>query len=68
MERRFLAEHEDAYRRIQAAIAGDGRGLMRLIASRRRPPEAGIPTLAVPPRGPLPLRGGAEAPLDFSED
>jgi|GEM_PF-6824628 len=32
---------------------------------RRRPPEAGLPQPAVPPKGPLPLQGGAEAPLDF---
>lgn len=32
---------------------------------KRKPPEAGLPVPAVPPRGPLPLQGGAEAPLDF---
>ncbi len=32
---------------------------------RRKPPEAGIPVPAVPPAGPLPKLGGAEAPLDF---
>lgn len=31
----------------------------------RRPPEAGLPVPAIPPKGPLPLQGGAEAPLDF---
>lgn len=31
----------------------------------RRPPEAGLPVPAVPPRGPLPMQGGAAAPLDF---
>lgn len=35
--------------------------------SRRKPPGAGLPMPAVPPKGPLPLQGGAEAPLDFSE-
>ena len=34
---------------------------------RRKPPEAGIAVPALPPKGPLPLEGGAEAPLDFSE-
>ena len=34
---------------------------------RRKPPEAGIPVPAVPPRGPLPLQGGAEAPLEFDD-
>ena len=32
---------------------------------RRKPPEAGLPVPAVPPRGPLPKQGGAEAPLTF---
>ena len=32
-------------------------------ANRRRPPEAGLAVPAVPPHGPLPLEGGAEAPL-----
>ncbi|KPM21717.1 hypothetical protein AAJ72_13785 [Citromicrobium sp. RCC1885] len=35
---------------------------------RRKPPEAGMPVPAVPPRGPLPMQGGAEAPLDFGRD
>jgi hypothetical protein len=33
--------------------------------ARRKPPEAGFPVPAVPPRGPQPLQGGAAAPLDF---
>ncbi len=33
--------------------------------NRRKPPEAGIAIPAVPPGGPLPIQGGAEAPLDF---
>ena len=32
---------------------------------RRKPPEAGIAMPAVPPKGPLPKTGGAEAPLEF---
>lgn len=32
---------------------------------RRKPPEAGIAVPAVPPKGPLPKQGGAEAPLAF---
>lgn len=35
----------------------------RLGKPKRRPPEAGSAMPAVPPRGPLPLQGGAEAPL-----
>ncbi len=31
---------------------------------KRRPPESGVPQPAEPPRGPWPLQGGAEAPLD----
>ncbi len=31
---------------------------------KRKPPEAGLPVPAVPPRGPLPLHGGAEAPRE----
>lgn len=31
---------------------------------RRKPPEAGLPMPAVPPRGPVPLQGGAAAALD----
>ncbi|ANY19068.1 hypothetical protein A6F68_00533 [Tsuneonella dongtanensis] len=34
---------------------------------RRRPPEAGMPIPAVPPRGPRPKQGGAEAPLEFGD-
>lgn len=34
---------------------------------RRKPPEAGLPVPAIPPRGPLPKQGGAEAPLEFSD-
>jgi hypothetical protein len=33
-------------------------------ANRRPPPAAGLAVPAVSPRGPLPLEGGAEAPLD----
>lgn len=32
---------------------------------RRKPPEAGIAAPATPPRGPLPMQGGAAARLDF---
>jgi len=40
--------------------------LMRQVDRRhRRPPEAGMQAPAIPPRGPLPKQGGAEAPLEF---
>jgi hypothetical protein len=32
---------------------------------RRKPPASGIAAPANPPRGPLPMQGGAAAPLDF---
>ena len=32
---------------------------------KRKPPEAGLSVPAIPPRGPLPMQGGAEAPLEF---
>ena len=31
----------------------------------RRKRRGGMPAMAEPPRGPLPLQGGAEAPLEF---
>ena len=37
--------------------------LVRRISKRRPPGMA--PALVEPPRGPLPLQGGAEAPLEF---
>lgn len=46
------------------------REMMRRLrgGSPRKPPEAGIPAPAVPPRGPLPKQGGAAAFLDFETD
>ena len=35
--------------------------------SRKRPPGM-APALVEPPKGPLPLQGGAEAPLEFNRD
>jgi hypothetical protein len=32
---------------------------------KKRPPRGSAPALVEPPRGPLPLQGGAEAPLEF---
>ncbi|WP_171033073.1 hypothetical protein [Qipengyuania marisflavi] len=32
---------------------------------KRKPPEAGLPVPAISPKGPLPMQGGAEAPLAF---
>lgn len=33
--------------------------------NKRKPPESGIAVPAVPPKGPMPKQGGAEAPLDY---
>ena len=66
----------DAMRAAAAAIRERHRTRMELLkaqarrtgpARKRKPPEAGLPVPAVPPRGPLPLQGGAEAPLDFGD-
>ena len=32
---------------------------------KRKPPESGLSVPAIPPRGPLPMQGGAAAPLEF---
>lgn len=57
-------------RRMLAALDGPHRDILLAILEAgnrkpRKPPEAGMPVPAVPPRGPLPKTGGAEAPLDF---
>jgi len=39
--------------------------LVQAYQRRRKPPESGIPAMAVPPRGPLPKQGGTKAPLEF---
>jgi len=53
---------------VRAEIAHFERALNHLNRSgprRRKPPESGIAVPAVPPNGPLPKQGGAEAPLEF---
>ena len=45
---------------IGAAARADGKR-----RPRRKPPEEGMPVPAVPPKGPLPKQGGAEAALRF---
>lgn len=52
-----------------AKIAADREAMMQRITppKRRRPrkpPEAGLPVPAIPPRGPAPLQGGTAAALD----
>jgi hypothetical protein len=51
--------------RLRREVLGARVRIGRKPPRRRRPPEAGLPVPAVPPRGPLPLQGGAEAPLEF---
>ena len=35
---------------------------------KRKPPESGLMAPVATPKGPMPLQGGAEAPLEFGED
>jgi hypothetical protein len=57
-------------RDVRAALNGTLGWVVRAILKgqgKRKPPEAGIALPAIPPRGPLPLQGGAEAPLEFDD-
>jgi len=55
-EERIMLKAEIAHlRALMANLSGK---------PRRKPPEAGIAEPAIPPTGPLPKQGGAEAPLD----
>ncbi|MFM7348573.1 MAG: hypothetical protein ACKO01_03690 [Erythrobacter sp.] len=52
--------------KVKAPRAQPLRDVMRSAPPRRRkPPEAGLPVPAVPPRGPVPLKGGAAARVEF---
>ena len=55
-EERILLKAEISH--LQAIREGLANG-------RRKPPESGVPVPAIPPKGPFPKQGGAEAPLDF---
>ena len=64
------ARIREAERRAQTAIRECEAMLRAKLQSvmkkpKRKPPEAGIAVPAVPPKGPLPKQGGAEAPLEF---
>jgi hypothetical protein len=50
--------------RIESASYGPHRELLRQIAMGGGGPET-TPAYAVPPKGPMPKQGGAEAPLTF---
>ena len=41
------------------------KGPRKFLPKGRRRGPGGMPALVEPPRGPLPLQGGAEAPLEF---
>jgi hypothetical protein len=41
---------------------------VRMANRRGRPPKGSAPALVEPPRGPVPLEGGAAAPLEFDRD
>ncbi|WP_369026421.1 hypothetical protein [Qipengyuania sp. RANM35] len=58
---RPAAERKSAIAAKIAAAARAGGKTSR----KRKPPESGIAIPAVPPKGPLPMQGGAEAPLTF---
>jgi hypothetical protein len=61
---RHLRHHHPAVGRRRRSPAAEE--MERLVKGRRRkPPEAGLPVPAEPPRGPKPLAGGAAAPLEF---
>ena len=55
-ERIFLKAEIEHLRRLKARLTG---------TPRRKPPESGMPVPAIPPKGPMPMQGGAAAPLDF---
>ena len=42
-------------------------GAKKFLPKGRRRGPGSMPALVEPPRGPLPLQGGAEAPLEFGE-
>jgi hypothetical protein len=73
---RELAKHLGKHRFNGTAGLMRGAGLLGLTLEeltrlargrRRRPRDGGMAVPAIPPRGPLPLSGGAEAPLEFDD-
>ena len=55
---------KDILRRLAEGRSAMIRDAVRRRQGRRKPPGS-APALVEPPRGPLPLQGGAEAPLAF---
>jgi len=65
-----LARPWPSPRDVRSALDGKFGWVLRAILKRqgkRKPPGAGLAVPAIPPRGPLPLLGGAEAPLEFDD-
>ena len=48
-------------------LKGEPKLVVRRGRKRRRPGDGSMPALVEPPRGPLPLQGGAAAPLEFGD-
>ena len=63
-------QREFAKARHRARRAGPSLAEIEELVRRnsRKRPRGLAPALVDPPRGPLPLQGGAEAPLEFRED
>lgn len=70
---RLVAKYERTWRKDKRVLLKAEIAHLRNVRNRltgknrppRKPPESGIAVPAVPPNGPLPKQGGAEAPLDF---
>jgi hypothetical protein len=53
------------FAKVQSQFLRGSHPLGGISRRKRRPGEGSMPALVEPPRGPLPLSGGAEAPLEF---
>lgn len=67
--RRHLAAFEERQRRFRSIHSQHEERFMRNFRHqpKRKPPEAGLAVPVEPPRGPMPMEGGAEAPLNFED-
>lgn len=61
---RDRAQLEDRLARAKAEVRRLEAELKARFNRKPRPPEGGEPIPAIPPRGPVPLAGGAEAPIE----
>ncbi|MEM6857173.1 MAG: hypothetical protein AAF559_04805 [Pseudomonadota bacterium] len=64
MNERAMLKAEIVHLKALRKSLPSGRGF----TGKRKPPEAGLPVPAVPPKGPLPKQGGAAAALKFDRD